>query len=121
MNERNPYAPCPYACNNKSASGWCALTACINPKYNGSGTFIINKTEYSVVKNREYNELFYDDGADWLHPQMEKERRSIMAENMTEEYAIEVLDGYLWYGKIYEQKTIEEAWKFIRSMYFEHD
>lgn len=44
-----------------------------------------------------------------------------MAENMTEEYAIEVLDNYLWYGKTYEQKTIEEAWKLIRSMYFEHD
>ena len=39
MNERNPFKPCPYECNNKSESGWCNTTTCINQKYNGTYTF----------------------------------------------------------------------------------
>ena len=49
MNERNPYSPCPYVCGNKSSSGWCATTACINPEHNGSNiTFSINEANYTV-------------------------------------------------------------------------
>ena len=25
--------PCPYECNNKSESGYCQTTGCVNPKY----------------------------------------------------------------------------------------
>ena len=52
MYERNPYEPCPYMCGNKSSSGWCNSTACINPKYNGySKTIVVDETEYSIVQN----------------------------------------------------------------------
>ena len=47
MMERNPYEPCPYVCNNKSYSGWCNSTVCINPKYNESNIKItISKEDY---------------------------------------------------------------------------
>lgn len=32
---------CPYVCDNKNSLGFCKTTACINPKYNGSGTFTV--------------------------------------------------------------------------------
>ena len=38
---------CPYVCNLKNSIGYCKVTACINPKYNGSGT-IVEKTEYNM-------------------------------------------------------------------------
>ena len=30
---------CPYYCGNKNSQGYCQTTVCINPMYNGSGTF----------------------------------------------------------------------------------
>ena len=46
MNEPNPYSPCPYVCNNKSSSGWCSTTVCINPMYNGHNkTIVVDKQE----------------------------------------------------------------------------
>lgn len=50
MNKRNVYAPCPYECNNKSSSGWCATTVCINPEYN-NGTITINNSYLSKENN----------------------------------------------------------------------
>ncbi len=32
---------CPYVCKNKNAYGYCQSSACINPKYNGSGTWYV--------------------------------------------------------------------------------
>ena len=32
---------CPYVCEYKSTSGYCGVTACMNPKHNGSGTYVI--------------------------------------------------------------------------------
>ena len=34
---------CPFVCEFKTAQGFCQVTACINPKHNGSGTYIISK------------------------------------------------------------------------------
>ena len=42
--------PCPYVCDNKSYSGWCNSTVCINPKYNGRNR-IEYATEHVVVEN----------------------------------------------------------------------
>lgn len=36
----NAVGPCPYACDHKSTSGWCGLTACTNPEHDGSGTYV---------------------------------------------------------------------------------
>lgn len=35
----NGTGSCPYDCKMKSSSGYCMMTACMNPKYNGSGTW----------------------------------------------------------------------------------
>lgn len=49
---RNTYSPCPYECGNKSSSGWCTSTACVNPEYNGSGEkIILNEKQYEIVKS----------------------------------------------------------------------
>lgn len=37
--------PCLKACENKTEYGYCRTTACINPKYNGGGTYVSNHTE----------------------------------------------------------------------------
>lgn len=51
VNVINSYGPCPYVCNNKSQSGWCATTACINSEYNGNGrTIVLGGVEYCAVK-----------------------------------------------------------------------
>ena len=34
---------CPFMCSFKNSYGYCQVTACINPKHNGSGTW---KTKY---------------------------------------------------------------------------
>ena len=40
-------SPCPYVCDNKSPlSGYCNSTACINPQFNGSGTYVLKMCEY---------------------------------------------------------------------------
>ena len=40
--------PCLYPCENKTEYGYCKTTDCINPRYNGSGTYTTNfiKPEY---------------------------------------------------------------------------
>ncbi len=58
---------CPYICNNKTSCGYCQTTVCINPKYNGSGTYltigvedgwiIVDKKvwdEYKMMKDPDY-------------------------------------------------------------------
>jgi len=43
----NIIGSCPYDCNNKSPfTGYCNTTVCTNPKYNGSGTYILKTCEY---------------------------------------------------------------------------
>lgn len=35
---RDVISKCPYICENKSASGYCKTTACVNPLYSNIGT-----------------------------------------------------------------------------------
>lgn len=45
-------SPCPYVCDNKSPlSGYCNSTVCINPKHNGSGTYVLKTCEYCNAVN----------------------------------------------------------------------
>ena len=37
---------CPYNCICKNSFGYCQVTACINPKHNGSCTCIIEHDDY---------------------------------------------------------------------------
>ena len=39
---KNNILGCPHICNNKTSTGHCRTTACINEKYNGSGTYTTN-------------------------------------------------------------------------------
>ena len=41
---------CPYICNNKTSYGYCQTTVCINPKYNGSGTYLVTGVEDGWIK-----------------------------------------------------------------------
>lgn len=34
---------CPYTCRLRTDSGYCAVTACVNPLHNGSGTYVLRK------------------------------------------------------------------------------
>lgn len=34
---------CPYTCNIRTDNGFCAVTACVNPLHNGSGTYILGE------------------------------------------------------------------------------
>lgn len=34
--------------------------------------------------------------------------------------AIEILDGFLWYNKIYDQDILSDAWSAIRSEFFDN-
>ena len=45
---KNNIMGCPHICGNKTSLGYCKTTVCINPKYNGSGTYTTNaiKPEY---------------------------------------------------------------------------
>ena len=44
------YGPCLKVCENKTEYGYCRTTACINPKYNGRGTFVSNRTEITYPR-----------------------------------------------------------------------
>lgn len=41
---------CPYICDNKTSLGYCQTTGCINPKYNGSGVYLITGVEDGWIK-----------------------------------------------------------------------
>ena len=43
---------CPFICDFKTSEGYCKVTACVNPKHNGSGTYIIPK-EWDDKKQME--------------------------------------------------------------------
>ena len=42
-----------------------------------------------------------------------------MDEELTEQEAVEILDNYIWYGKLYPPEIIDEAWGIVRKRYFE--
>ena len=41
---------CNHICDNKTPLGYCQTTGCINPKYNGSGTYLITGVEDGWIK-----------------------------------------------------------------------
>ena len=48
---------CPYNCENKTLSGYCKTTACINPKYQGTRTIKIEpQTQGITVRVVEVSE-----------------------------------------------------------------
>ena len=47
--------PCLYVCGNKTEYGYCKTTVCINPKHNGSGTYVV-----TVSNHTELNRDVYD-------------------------------------------------------------
>ena len=40
---------CPYNCENKTLSGYCKTTACINPKYQGTRTIRLEPTTQGIT------------------------------------------------------------------------
>ena len=40
---------CPYNCENKTLSGYCKTTACINPKYQGTRTIRLEHTTQGIT------------------------------------------------------------------------
>lgn len=43
---------CIYNCNLKTPEGYCEITCCINPKYNGSGVYIVDRDALEKIKMR---------------------------------------------------------------------
>lgn len=43
----NLFSTCPHVCDNKNANGFCNTTACINPRYNGTGTYKIVVSDHT--------------------------------------------------------------------------
>ncbi len=43
---------CSYNCTHQTSDGYCKFTACINPKFNGSGTYII-KDKYIIKDDKK--------------------------------------------------------------------
>lgn len=76
-------SPCPYVCDNKSPlSGYCNSTACINPQFNGSGTYVLKTCEYcnkaTYMKGEETMESPY---YEMTHDFEEENRNTEMAYN----------------------------------------
>ena len=46
---------CPYVCGNKTPEGFCKTTACINPNYNGGGTYKITVSDHTELNRDVYN------------------------------------------------------------------
>lgn len=67
--------PCDKPCGNKSASGYCATTACINPQYSNIGTvqygqgvqkrIITNADRIRAMTDEEIEKWFW-----WMHKEM---------------------------------------------------
>ena len=55
---------CQHVCDNKTAEGFCKTTACINPKYNGSGTYTIMVSDHTESNRDVYNGTKQDGGAE---------------------------------------------------------
>ena len=64
--------PCDKPCGNKSASGYCATTACINPQYSNIGTVQYGQgVQKRIITNADKIRAMSDeDLAEWLadHP-----------------------------------------------------
>ena len=59
-----PFQPCwHYECQNRNNAGYCKLTVCINPKYNGSTNTVVGyietkpKTNADRIRNMTDEEL----------------------------------------------------------------
>lgn len=46
-----PTTLCPHTCSNRTEFGYCRSTACINPDYNGSGTYVCSNTTEFIYPN----------------------------------------------------------------------
>ena len=67
--------PCDKPCGNKTASGYCATTACINPQYSNIGTahygqgvqksIITNADRIRSMTDEELAEVLHNAGANW--------------------------------------------------------
>ena len=44
QSDSKPWDPCSHACSFKASSGFCSVTACVNPKYNHSGTYVVDES-----------------------------------------------------------------------------
>lgn len=42
--DSKPWEPCSHVCPFKASSGFCSVTACVNPKYNHSGTYVVDES-----------------------------------------------------------------------------
>ena len=41
---------CQYNCNLQTPDGYCKVTACINQRYNGSGTYTVDRDDLEKIK-----------------------------------------------------------------------
>ena len=67
--------PCDKPCGNKTASGYCATTACINPQYSNIGTahygqgvqkrIITNADRIRSMTDEELAEVLHNAGGNW--------------------------------------------------------
>ena len=64
--------PCDKLCGNKTASGYCAMTACINPQYSNLGTAQYGQgVQKCIITNADRIRAMSDEElAEWLadHP-----------------------------------------------------
>ena len=52
---KNNIMGCPHVCDNKTSLGYCRTTACINTKYNGSGTYTITVSDHTESNRDVYD------------------------------------------------------------------
>jgi hypothetical protein len=53
---------CPYICDNKAENGYCAMTACIHPKYRGwhiTLNFTPTEEELKDIKQKNDEDVIY--------------------------------------------------------------
>lgn len=62
------FRQCDKPCGNKTASGYCATTACINPKYSNIGTALYGQgVQKLIVTNADHIRAMTDEElADWV-------------------------------------------------------
>ena len=81
--------PCDKPCGNKTASGYCATTACINPQYSNIGTAQYGQgVQKRIITNADKIRAMSDEElAKWMANKVECQYCSVRSEWCTESEA----------------------------------
>ena len=55
---------CPFICDFKTSEGYCKVTACVNPKHNGSGTYTLKEWYGETGYKKKYERRDFQAGID---------------------------------------------------------